>query len=51
MHTTLDVSFHPLIYDLTINLGNNRLMCGLAETAGLKQSDQGPETPVTQQSD
>ena len=51
MTTTPDVSFHPLIYNLTINLSNNRLMGGMVEPAGFKQSGQSPETPVAQQSD
>lgn len=51
MSTTPDVSFHPLIYDQGVNLSNDRLMCGLVEPAGLKQSAQSPETPVAQQSD
>lgn len=41
---TPDVSFHPLIYDLTINLSNKRVMGSVEVPAGFEQSGPSPES-------
>lgn len=51
LSTTLDDSFHPPIYDLTINLSNNRLMGRMVKPAGFKQCGPSPESLLAQQLD
>lgn len=49
--TSPDVSFQPLIYDLTSNFSYNGLMDGMVEPAGLGRVVRAQKTPVGQQSD
>lgn len=50
MHANVDVLFHPLIYNLTINLNNNRLMSRMLKPPG-PETEENADAVVVHKSD